>query len=373
MQEIKKRRIVLASVLKPVNDPRMHEKMAVSLCNAGFSDIHVIGMASGLDAGRHASITLHPHQSFRRLSLSRILAPWTILFKALRIKPALFIAATHELLITAVILKVVTGCSIIYDVQEDYYKNIVSTNAFPLILRYPIAWYVRTKEKICSPFISTFLLAEQCYSREISFVAKHNIVLENKCLLPDNFRRTPDDSGVRLLFSGTLAESTGIFLAIALAERLHEVNTDVKLHIIGFCPHLPTRRKLVTRIKDKPFIELTGGDELQPYSHIVDAIRKANFGIISYPLAAHTKNRTPTKFFEYMASGLPILRHEGTTAIPDAMDGIIPFDIKNIEPAELLERMKHARDYGRPSAVFMWDKESERLVQLVTNILQGKR
>ena len=30
MQEIKKRRIVLASVLKPVNDPRMFEKMGQS-------------------------------------------------------------------------------------------------------------------------------------------------------------------------------------------------------------------------------------------------------------------------------------------------------------------------------------------------------
>ena len=33
MQEIKKRRIVLASVLKPANEPRMFDKIGISLAN----------------------------------------------------------------------------------------------------------------------------------------------------------------------------------------------------------------------------------------------------------------------------------------------------------------------------------------------------
>ncbi len=41
MQEIKKRRIVLASVLKPVNDPRMFEKMGQSLSH--HYEVHIIG------------------------------------------------------------------------------------------------------------------------------------------------------------------------------------------------------------------------------------------------------------------------------------------------------------------------------------------
>jgi hypothetical protein len=41
MQEIKKRRIVLASVLKPVNDPRMFEKMGQSLSQ--MYEVHIIG------------------------------------------------------------------------------------------------------------------------------------------------------------------------------------------------------------------------------------------------------------------------------------------------------------------------------------------
>ena len=44
MQEVKKRRIVLASVLKPVNDSRMFEKMGQSL--APYYEVHIMGTQS---------------------------------------------------------------------------------------------------------------------------------------------------------------------------------------------------------------------------------------------------------------------------------------------------------------------------------------
>ena len=57
MQEIKKRRIVLASVLKPVNDPRMFEKMGQSL--SAQYEVHIIGDSDVMASG-NPSIIFHP-------------------------------------------------------------------------------------------------------------------------------------------------------------------------------------------------------------------------------------------------------------------------------------------------------------------------
>ena len=76
MQEIKKRRIVLASVLKPVNDPRMFEKMGQSLANQ--YEVHCIGYPSQVKI-HSPSVSLHPLPPFKRLSFSRLLAPFRVL------------------------------------------------------------------------------------------------------------------------------------------------------------------------------------------------------------------------------------------------------------------------------------------------------
>ena len=86
MQEIKKRRIVLASVLKPVNDPRMFEKIGQSL--SPHYEVHIIGTKSKTDSS-HDNIIFHPLGSYTRLGLDRILSPLRILKKILNLKPGL--------------------------------------------------------------------------------------------------------------------------------------------------------------------------------------------------------------------------------------------------------------------------------------------
>src|SRR5688572_27699905 len=118
MQEIKKRRIVLASVLKPVNDPRMFEKMGQSL--SGHYEIHIIGTNSNTNS-TDDRIVFHPLASYSRLSINRMLAPLRILKKILQLKPALLIICTHELLWMVLIAKIFLRCAVVYDIRENYF------------------------------------------------------------------------------------------------------------------------------------------------------------------------------------------------------------------------------------------------------------
>ncbi len=57
MQEIKKSRIVIASVLKPVNDTRMTEKLGGSLLQR--YDVHIIGFPAP-HTHLDGLLTVHP-------------------------------------------------------------------------------------------------------------------------------------------------------------------------------------------------------------------------------------------------------------------------------------------------------------------------
>jgi len=304
MQEIKKRTIVIASVLKPVDDTRMASKIAGSL--AGTHDVHVMGMATVRPEAQ--PYRCHPLPPFHRLSVARLLAPWRIYHLARRLKPQVVIITTHELLLQAWLLQREMGCRIIYDVQENYWRNILYTNSFPPVVRQVLAGWVRLKERWATHWVDHFLLAEASYAHEMPFLPRARLtVLENK-VLPEAIKpRAHKPMGYQLLFTGTLATTTGVYAAIDLAVRLHAEEPRIRLHIIGFAAQPHDRRRLRALADQHHFIALTGVDVLVPHPQLVAAMAEADFGIIAYPPNAATAGAMPTKLFEYLACRLPIL------------------------------------------------------------------
>ena len=299
-------RIVIASVLKPLDDTRMFGKMAASLTGNGTADVYIIGQAvKGITAnpGIHF-IGLKPVE---RLGLGRLLLPLKILIKTLKVKPSLLIVNTHELLIVSIVNRILFGCKIAYDIRENYYRNILYSEAFRGPIKWPVALWVRLKEKVASPLFHHFILAEKAYENELGFVGERYTILENKALPQHGFARAPADAPTNLLFSGTIAASTGIFQAIELAQQLHQADARVRLSIVGYCALPHVREKVAEAVAGKPWISLKGFNHLVPHREIMEEIRHADFGIVYYPPSPHTSGAVPTKLYEYMACQLPVL------------------------------------------------------------------
>src|SRR6187551_1688231 len=115
---MKKRRIVLASILKPVNETRMFEKLGTTLGDTGEYDVFIIGAAPTLKTV-YPNISFLNHPTFSRLSLRRLIEPWAILRKLIKVKPDVVIICTHELLLIASLYKLIASTKIIYDIQEN--------------------------------------------------------------------------------------------------------------------------------------------------------------------------------------------------------------------------------------------------------------
>ncbi len=364
---MKKRRIVLASVLKPVDDTRMFEKIGGSLARVENYQVFIIGFPSSKTISSGSDITFLPLKAFSRLSINRLIAPLAVLKKTIQVKPELLIVNTHELLIVGLLNRILFGTRIIYDIRENYALNIRHTNAFPHVIKALLAGWVRVKEVVTSPFFHGYFLAENIYAEQLGFVGKKGIVLENKAIIPPNFKRVPQPGKIQLLFGGTLAESTGVFQAIQLAKELNQVNKSVELKIIGYCAQPSTQNKLLSTIQNLPFVTLIGGDKLVPHPDILDAIQQADFGIICYPASEHIHKKIPTKLYEYLAYELPVLLQKNPLweALCNPYPAAIPIDFDNLVPETLLSKMETINFYRSMPDNVTWDSEESRLLKKV--------
>jgi len=367
---MKKQRIVLASVLKPIDDTRMFEKIGKSLSRNPNYQIFIVGYPSKSQP-TDPKIQFIPHTHFKRLSLKRLFLPLLILKKIAKVKPDAVIVNTHELLIVTILYRILFGAKLIYDIQENYWRNILWTNTYPAIFRQILAVWVRSKEVFLSPLFSLFLLAEKGFEKEMSFFKKKFVILENKGVLPANYSRSKVDNNINLLFSGTISESTGVFQAIELARRLHNCNNQVRLHIIGYCSLSSTLHKIKELVQNDSFITITGGDQLIPHKDIIHEIAHSDFGIIYYPQSPHIENKIPTKLYEYLSAQLPILiqPHSPWIELCKPYHAAIAIDFNSpIDAPALLLRLMETKFYTIPPVNMLWLSEEDKLVEAMNKI-----
>lgn len=362
-------------MLKPVDDTRMFGKMGVSLADAGY-DVFIIGYPS-LEKPVHPNIHGIALSSFQRIGFSRLLAKWRIMRKIFQLRPTVVIIGTHELLLPAVIIKLITTARIVYDVRENYYRNILHANAFPLFIRQVVAGLVRFKEKITAVFIDHFILAERNYDLEFNFHRPRFTIIENKAIATSRSRNSTGPligNSLHFLFSGTLAESTGVYRAIALCQEIHQLDSRATLTIIGYAAITEDRRKIKSLARQHPFIQLIGIDHLVPHSKITEQIMMADFGILAYPHSDHTINARPTKLYEYLSAGLPIILESHWPWINE-YEHVHPFvfvDFSSPDYPKLLQALGSEPFYTVPPNGVIWGEEGERLVGVVEAVIGNR-
>jgi len=294
----------------------MYEKIGKSLSLLSNTEIHIAGYKS--DQPNIDNVFFYTIFSSSRISLFRFIAPWKFIKTALKVKPDTIIVSTHELLLVTYLYRILFGCKIIYDVQENYFYNILYTDAFPSPIKPIIAYWVRFKERLCKKKIDAYLLAEKTYQKELSDrIHDQVLVLENKYQGIINFEpkivKISEGKKIKLLYSGTIATSYGVFEAIDLIIRLYLLDYRFELTIIGYAPSCRELTKVRNRIAPYPFIKLIGGDKPVDHAEILSAIQSHDIGLLPYRFNESTHLRVPTKLFEYFLNHLPVISSHNPT------------------------------------------------------------
>lgn len=365
-----KTKVILASILKPVDDSRTYEKIGYSLSQTKKYDVNIIGFQSKNITYVLPNITLHPAFSFNRLHISRILAPLTCLRYFIKHRPDLIIFNTHELIIASVIYKMLFGTKLCYDVRENYYRNIKYGQGFPGLLKLFLAAYVRGKEYLSRPFIDHYFIAEKNYEREFTFTHGKSTIIQNK--FHNIYRKTRTRSGVfnRLIFTGTLAETTGVFEAIDLAISLHKIHPKIRLKIVGRGVQKSVIKRIEKYAEKYPWISVVGGRDLVSHSQIIEAISEADLGLICYPKNKSTEGAIPTKLYEYLALQLPIVLQCNPLweEVCAPYNASINIDYRSAQIQDLWTQIRTHKFYTlKPGAEIQWPSEAEKLLNTLEN------
>jgi glycosyltransferase involved in cell wall biosynthesis len=242
--------------------------------------------------------------------------------------------------------------------------------------RYILAFWVRVLEKITSPFICHYFLAEKCYRTELTFLNNKFTILENKykSILPQEGPEEKGKSaGINFLFTGTLSENYGIFQAIDFVKKFHSYRPGSQLKIMGRCAIPTTLKKIRDSIKGHNYIELIGGAELVPHTEIIKAIKQADFGLVSYQPDKTNKDKIPTKLFEYMALQLPIIlqNHQPWVEFCLPYQSALPIDFNHINIIEINNNLNNMSFYPDGiSGDLFWESEENKLLETVEDCLK---
>lgn len=286
----------------------------------------------------------------------------------IKTKPDINIICTHELLKGAVWYKIFYGGILIYDVQENYFRNINYTSTFPIIIRNVVAFGVRLKERLTRPFINHYFLAESVYKSQCLFTKKKATVIENKYLDLGNNHLTVmnkiPDGKIRLLYSGTIAKEYGVFDAIYLMDQLNKISPKVELIIAGYCAKGSVLKKIFKQIKGKEYIELVGGSKPLPHSQIMELMSVADFALLPYQDSPAFEGKFPTKVYECIAKKIPMIissRFEWNDFIERNNCGI-SHSLRSGSAKELYHTLKTEKFYNRPiKDNISWNTEAKKL------------
>ncbi|MBD2768969.1 glycosyltransferase [Hymenobacter sp. BT664] len=382
--------VLLASVLKPVDDTRMRGKFAHTLISRPHTRVHVAGRGRPGPTGPApmAAPGVYQHGIFQgtRLSWGRLAAQWRYWRLLRRVAPAVVIVHAPELLPLTLLWRALgRRRTFLYDIRENYALNVATQRVYSGLTRRGLAAGLRWVESLAARRAAGVLLAEQSYADELPFLQKvpagRVVVLENKYqpapgeALP---ARPPGpllpEVPLRLLYSGTISELNGVWEAIALTAALRRAwPGGAQLTIIGFCQQPTLLGQLREAVSQHPaWLTLIGGSEPVPHARIVAEIRRSHLGLLPYRPHPSTERCRPTKLFEYLAHGLPIIASPNALwqSLLDTHGAGLSLDFAApVDGAALAARLARGNFYpaGMPTDV-VWAEESKKLWLLLDSL-----
>ncbi|MBH8569212.1 glycosyltransferase [Microvirga sp. STS02] len=381
--------VLLASVLKPVDDTRMRGKFAETLAGRTQVQVHVAGRGTARPSVSPTVGGISQHGIFKgsRLSLERLAAQWRYGLLLHRLKPDLIIVHAPELLPLTLLWKALgRGGQFVYDIRENYALNVSTQHVYQGLTRRWLAAGLRWVEAQAARRAAAVILAEASYAAELPFLnelpSDRVVVLENKyqphsdeTLRQQPIKLPPSTEPLRLLYSGTISELNGVWEAISLAHQLRAAwPGGARLTIIGFCQQPELLPKLeLEAVAHADWLTLIGGVEPVPHAEIVAEIGRSHLGLLSYRPHLSTERCRPTKLFEYLAHGLPMLASPNPLwqEVLDAYGAGLAVDFS--QPADgpaLVARLQNQRFYphGVPTDV-LWASEGKKLWHLLDSVI----
>lgn len=364
--------LIIASVLKPVDDTRMLYKLGFSIRETNKYDLNIIGFSTK-KTPKVKNIRLIEIFSGPRMHPSRFLVPFKFLQRLFKIKPAIVIVTTFELLPVATIGKWLLSYQLIYDIQENYAKNMACNQTLPHLGRILGILMVKISEKFSQHAIDHYLFAEQCYVSEMPAINNYTVI-ENKAPIPANLKPSfrLDYQSPHFIISGTITAVYGVIPAINWFLQLRKHLPKAKLTIVGHCPMTEFARELEQKYGQIKGINLDLSQNPLPASFIQEKINQADVLLLPYLLLPSIKEKIPTKLYEGIALQKVMLMSDNPLwkAIVDKYPAGMCIDFSATDKAHSVWKTLSNIDFYQipPDDCIDWQVEKIKFLHLIQKI-----
>lgn len=361
----------------PVEDVRIFHKECTSLAKNVYEVflVHVSKELSTIKNGVNLISTGKVYKS----RIKRILfSPIDVLKKALATDSSLFHFHDPELIPIGLILKLVYRKKVIYDVHEDIAKQVLTKTWIPTqTLRIIMSFILKFIETIASKQMSAIIPATHSIAdnfKETNFSVVPVMNYPKLDEIPLSHPSSISTNTQYMCYIGGLTQSRGIF---EMTEACHRNN--IKLVLAGtFYPEV-LENELFSSYNGIEIVDYRGQMDRQG---VVDILSKATAGlVILHPLKNYIDS-LPTKMFEYMAAGIPVIASSFPLCrqiIEKYNCGICvdPLNVMEISDAIrwILANPLEAQEMGKNGRLaveqeYNWKNEETKLLNLYDQILK---
>lgn len=367
--------IVIASVLKPLKDPRAYYRFAFSLRETNKYNINIIGFSLKKEP-EEENIKFHSIFSKNRNDFSRAIAGARFFKRLFQIKPKLVIVTTFELLPAAILAKWMLGFALVYDLQENHVLNLSQNKTVAGWKKNLSKAFVSLIESCSTPFIDHYFFAEKVYQKEFPKI-KSPTHLPNKYYGPGQDIKPvsfASSKNLRFLLSGTLTEVYGILEGIEWFKSVSANYPQATLTVIGHVPMQGYYQKLCEATAEQRSIQFQGSENPIPYSAILKAYAESDIVLLPYHQIPSISPKIPSKMYESIALGKPCLFQDN--AEWEDICSVYPAG-KAIDFRDLTHSQRHLNDFLKatyfdlkPGDEVLWKSDEAKFLEVVARLTE---
>lgn len=290
----------LTSVHPPF-DIRIFHKQCLSLSGVGY-EVSLIAPINSIQEKQGVQII--PIQ----LPKSRLKRVLVVTFRMLKIalkqKAKLYHFHDPELIACGALLKLF-GKKVIFDIHENIRLGFKSKSWIPKLFVPFLVFFYYIIERSAILFFDALVLAEESYLKYYP-ENKSTLVLNYPIINKTDVKERINDH-THLVYVGGVMATRGIWHMLNLVKELKIQNFPIKLTIIGTVYYDVDRQIISIFLKDEQLEDDVKVVGQIPFEKVKEYLLKADIGLALLKPIPNYKESLPTKIFEYMQLGLPVI------------------------------------------------------------------
>jgi len=266
--------------------------------------------------GEMEGVIFHP---FKRVVGRRAQAfqiPWRLGQALLPLLPELDVVHFHDIDILPWMTIVALVKPVIYDVHENYPEEMLVREWIPKPTRHLLKFCVRWMQLTCAAIVRNVVLVTEAQNEDLFGPTLRKIVVANYAAsdLRQQVKLDYMSRPLGIVFIGSQYENNGSGLLVEIADRLRRRLPEAKVYAVDRFASSVYRQTLMADVARRglknTYVLLPN---LRPHL-IMDYLNCGTIAVAPNLRVPKQVRALPTKLFEYMAAGLPIV----TSDLPQA-------------------------------------------------------